>query len=947
MAGGLDFNGAGSAGGPSRPRYDLDALANALANTAENWVPLVFPRGRISDDKSELRLANIKGQPPRNTGSCVVSLRGDRAGSFFDYDGGASGGPLATLKEATGLSGKALFDRAAELSHYRPDAAPAQSWNRPAPKPIDAGPEIAHILARAKPAPGSLVETYLASRKLPCPASADLLFCNNVSDFKAGVGRPAMIAIVRGADGKPTGGIHRTFLAYDGAGKAPMDKPKKMLGAIQNGAVRLAPVGGDGILGVAEGIETAIAAMTIHGVPVWAALGANNLGGYDKAGAWTGFELPLDVKIRHLVIFADSGGAGEAAAAALRDRVSATGIAVDIEFPTSGDDFNADLLGKNVNVGHVSQFTNGRSVQLPEMRDAATLSAESLGVPSVQSGLRPPMAQDASADARTKKTGHLSELQPHAFKAWPSGAGAVRDTGLHSGTADAPSRLQQSQADSVDVPPASSSPPRIDITTPATGAEDIAHAIGALGKDSHHEEITAALRLIVQARPNPIALRQMINSVKDRTKIPARALETVLRELIREAPPPSPIPGNGSAAPSEWMREIIMSENGEPKPLLENAAVAFENAPEWKNVIWLDEFSERIMLRAPPPWHVEGDEFSERPWTDNDDYMATRWLQRAGIHVQTPTTHEAVLSSGFRNPYHPVREYLAGLKWDGVDRLDFWVSDHLGAEETPYTKAVGARWMISAVARIMQPGIKVDHMLILEGPQEKGKSTALRALFDPWFSDGMSELGSKDAAIELAGVWLIEFAELDAMRRVERNRLKAFITRAADRYRPPWGRHAIDHPRQMVFAGSVNDETYLDDPTGARRFWPIKIGEISVDSLWRARDQLWAEALHRYDAGERFYLHEADLKGLAQEQQAMRQIEDAWHRRIRRFLDGADDSTFPKDNATVDIVLGGLHIPLDRWDRVAQNRVIAFFTAHKWERRMNDSETFYYRPRDE
>lgn len=873
MAGGLDFNGASSGGGNSRPRYDLDKLADALAATAESWAPALFPRGRISDDRSELRLANIKGAPPRNTGSCVVSLRGERAGSFFDYDprgGGQSGGPLATLKEATGLSGRALFDKAAELANYRHDESQPR-WRAP-PKVTDTAPEVAHIIARSRPAPGSLVETYLASRKLPCPASADLLFCDNVSDFKNGVGRPAMIARVRGADGLPTGGIHRTFLAYDGSGKATVDKPKRMLGPIQHGACRLAPVGPDGVLGVSEGLETAIAAMTISGLPVWACLGANNLGGYDKEGAWTGFELPQDAPIKHLVIFADRGPAGEAAAAYLRDVAVKAGVTAEIRLPASADDFNGDLLGAPRHNENTPETIVSR----------VTLAAETTAAPAQP----PPRPEPA-----------IIHPEPH-------------------------------------------------ITTPTTGAEEVTRAIGALTAHSSHEEITLTLKMIMQAAPNVIALRQMLNSVKDRTKVPTRALESVLRDLRRDAPPPAPPPSD-RAVSSDWMAQVILNEAGEPKPLLENAAVALENAPEIRDVIWLDEFSERIMLRKPPPWHPSGASFEDRPWTDNDDYMATRWLQRIGIHVQTPTTHEAVLSAGFQNPYHPVREYLDGLQWDGTERLNYWLSDYLGVDETPYSHAVGARWMISAVARIRVPGIKVDHMLILEGPQERGKSTALRALFDPWFSDGMSEMGSKDAAIELAGVWLIEFAELDAMRRAERNRLKAFITRATDRYRPPWGRHAIDHPRQMVFAGSVNDETYLDDPTGARRFWPVKIGAIDIDLLWKNRDQLWAEACARFAKGEKFYLHEADLRKSANDEQSMRQIEDAWHARIRRVVDGTEDGTFPMHSASIDGVLSDLRIPMDRWDRVAQNRVIAYFTTHKWERRVAEGETYYYRPRPE
>jgi putative DNA primase/helicase len=538
----MDFNDTPGSGSGGKTRYDLDALANALAATAESWVPLIFPRGRISDDRTELRLANIKGAPPRNTGSCVISLRGERAGSFFDYDprsGGGSGGPLATLKEATGLSGRALFDRAAELAGYRHDDS-APRWARPAPaKPIDSTAEIAHILKRAKPPAGTLVETYLSARKLTAPP-ADLLFCDNVSDFKNGVGRPAMVAIVRGADGAATGGIHRTYLAYDGSTKAPVDKPKRMLGPIQHGAVRLFPVGADGILGVAEGLETALAAWAISGLPVWSCLGANNLGGYDKAGAWTGFELPLDVPVARLVIFADRGPAGEAAAAALRDRVAQAGVQVEVRLPASVDDFNGDLLGADV-------FCETKGPSAIVSRETMVPAPEQTSIWTPRPQGRPP-------------------IQPS----------------------------EQT----------STAPPQPQITTPATGAEDIARAIGALTKESHHDEIMGALRMIVQSRANPIAIRQMLNSVKDRTKIPTKALETVLRELRRDNPPPSQVQGDNRAASSQdWMRDIILSESGEPKALLENAAVALEQSPEWKGCIAHDEFSERIVLRQPPPWH--------------------------------------------------------------------------------------------------------------------------------------------------------------------------------------------------------------------------------------------------------------------------------------------------------------------------------------------------------
>ena len=160
-----------------------------------------------------------------------------------------------------------------------------------------------------------------------------------------------------------------------------------------------------------------------------------------------------------------------------------------------------------------------------------------------------------------------------------------------------------------------------------------------------------------------------------------------------------------------------------------------------------------------------------------------------------------------------------------MPRLEEWVITYLGAEDTPLNRAVGSRWMISGVARILQPGAKVDHMLILEGPQGAKKSSALKTLAGAeWFTDELAEIGSKDAAQQMRGIWVIEIAELDAISRAEVSRIKAFLSRTTDRYRPPYERYVVEMPRQCVFAGSVNPDTYLRDETGNRRFWPVRCG---------------------------------------------------------------------------------------------------------------------------
>ena len=203
--------------------------------------------------------------------------------------------------------------------------------------------------------------------------------------------------------------------------------------------------------------------------------------------------------------------------------------------------------------------------------------------------------------------------------------------------------------------------------------------------------------------------------------------------------------------------------------------------------------------------------------------------------MNTRTASEAVTAVAEEQSFHPVEDYLRGIQWDGHERLQSWLSSCLGAEDNKYNKTIGVCALVAATARIFVPGCKVDTIPILEGGQGLGKSTALKTLFAPWFSDELADLGSKDAAMQLEGVWLIEVSELDAMSRSEVGRIKAFVSRTADRYRPPYGSRVVEQLRSCVFWGTTNSETYLQDETGARRFWPIKVGPLVAIPRLRAR----------------------------------------------------------------------------------------------------------------
>ena len=253
----------------------------------------------------------------------------------------------------------------------------------------------------------------------------------------------------------------------------------------------------------------------------------------------------------------------------------------------------------------------------------------------------------------------------------------------------------------------------------------------------------------------------------------------------------------------------------------------------------------------------------------------------------------------------------------GTHRLQSRLPDYLGVDPSPYAAAVGSRWMISAVARVFEPGCKAGCCLILEGEQGIRKSTALRVLAQPWFTDEIADLGSKDAALQTRGVWVIEIAEIDSLSRSDVGKIKAFMSRMADRFRPPYGKRPIDSPRQCVFAGSVNHGTYLRDETGGRRFWPVhcKAPAIDVDALADARDQLWAEAAHLYFDGKPWRLDSVPLNREAADEQADRYEGDPWDELILAWA-GLRESV-----SVAEVLTNCLEKKKDMWTQTDKNRI--------------------------
>jgi predicted P-loop ATPase len=411
-------------------------------------------------------------------------------------------------------------------------------------------------------------------------------------------------------------------------------------------------------------------------------------------------------------------------------------------------------------------------------------------------------------------------------------------------------------------------------------------------------------------------------------------------------------------APGAWKRGLILNDKKKPRLLLANAVTALACAPEWHDILWFDEFHNQTMLRGTPPWSTTR---IEAPWSDYFDNLATLWMQHQGVFVGHDVVGRAVWTVAHERPFHPVRDYLASCRWDGKDRLDDWLITYLGMTATSYIRAIGPRWMISGVARVLQPGCKADCMLVLEGPQGFLKSTALRVLADPWFADELGEFGTKDAALQLAGVWIVELSEIDAYTRSDVAKAKSFMSRPTDRFRPPYGTHVIKQPRQTIFGGTCNHNDYLHDETGGRRFWPGACGKIDIDRLAADRDQLWAEARDRFDTGESWWLDTPELNTAAEVEQAHRYQPDAWDPLISEYLDRPTETYWDKyasrevtrklpalDSVTVgEILEKAIGMKPGDWRQPEQNRVARSLRALKWVRRRpgtHDREYRYFRP---
>lgn len=369
-----------------------------------------------------------------------------------------------------------------------------------------------------------------------------------------------------------------------------------------------------------------------------------------------------------------------------------------------------------------------------------------------------------------------------------------------------------------------------------------------------------------------------------------------------------------------WKGKIAMGRNG-PVKNLTNLMLHMQNVPGLGSAIKFNDFAGRVEWRGVP-------------LKDEDVIDVRLMIEDAGFEPHASDVLPALIRHAHDNTYDPVRLYLDNLAWDKKPRLDAWLQTYMGAPAHEILSVFGAKFLIGAVARIYQPGCQMDNALVFEGKQGAGKTTAVAALFGREnMISSISDFKSKEASIALQGRWVAEIAELAALKKSDITEAKKFITETVDQYRPTFGKAIIDRPRRCVFIGTTNENKYLQDQTGNRRWWPVPCGQVDVEGIARDRDQLWAEAVHRFNAGEPWWITDREILSKAEMVQADRALHDPWEDLIDAWL---------AENVGVEFITSARLLteavkqPGERQTRADEMRVSDIMTGKGWahERRI-------------
>ncbi len=362
---------------------------------------------------------------------------------------------------------------------------------------------------------------------------------------------------------------------------------------------------------------------------------------------------------------------------------------------------------------------------------------------------------------------------------------------------------------------------------------------------------------------------------------------------------------------------LAVTDKGAVLMNLDNVVRAIEADPTIRGHIWYDEFLDSIVTDWQGP---------QRKWKDADDVKLALYMQRhVGLHrIGVQTCHDAALVAAFHDTRNECKEWLQSRQWDGVPRVGHLMAEGFGADDNPYTEAVGRCWCISMVARVFHPGCKVDTVPVLEGSQGAGKSSGLAILGGKWFVEGHESVMTKDFFGVLQGHMLVEISEMHSFSRAEVERIKGIISCQVDRYRKAYGRNTEDHPRQTVLVCTTNRDDWQKDDTGARRFWPVRCGQVDHEWLRRNRDQLFAEAVRLYLDGVSWWDVPNDRQ---QEEVEDRRDADSWEPVVQQWLEGRTRMFMH------DLLSDCLKIEIGRHDQMIQKRVGRILRVLGWQRK--------------
>lgn len=338
---------------------------------------------------------------------------------------------------------------------------------------------------------------------------------------------------------------------------------------------------------------------------------------------------------------------------------------------------------------------------------------------------------------------------------------------------------------------------------------------------------------------------------------------------------------------THWSDTLQRTEKGAVKNTSHNIYSILKNDFDGQPLFAYDQFKQSCIYMKAPHWGTDADigrELQDRDDTNIRLFLSKEWK----VETSENTIASIVTTLAFENAFHPVRRYLQGLKWDGKSRLDTWLVDYMGAtDDSKYLTQVGRKTLVGAVARVMKPAIKWDYMLILEGAQGLGKSRTVKALAsEDWFVDNLGDIENKDVVQSMRGRWIIEIGELATMDRASSNALKNFISREFDVNRQAYGRRSQQYDRQCIFIGTTNENEYLKDATGARRFWPVNCTKSEVQKITEDRDQLWAEAYYLFANGEALYIDDKEVIDISKQVQGSKFVVDQIQDKIKAALKG-------------------------------------------------------------